>query len=83
MIDRYVGSFKVGNLVLRRDMATKDKHKLSPPWEGPFIVAQVLQFMSPFHFALEPTEHIDQVTTFELMMCDCQWVVLWCSRWTD
>jgi hypothetical protein len=39
--------------------------------------------MSPFHFALEPTEHTDQVATFKLMMCDCQWVVLWYSRWTD
>jgi hypothetical protein len=32
-------SFNVGNLVLRRVMATKDKHKLFPPWEGSFIVA--------------------------------------------
>jgi hypothetical protein len=23
-------------------MTTKNKYKLSPPWEGPFIVAQVL-----------------------------------------
>jgi hypothetical protein len=24
-------------------MVTKDKHKLSPLWEGPFIIAQVLR----------------------------------------
>ena len=36
-------SFNVSDLVLRRVMTTKDKHKLSPPWEGPYIVAQVLR----------------------------------------
>lgn len=35
-------SFNVGDLVLRRVMTTKDRHKLSPPWEGPYIIAQVL-----------------------------------------
>jgi hypothetical protein len=29
--------------VLRRVQSTKDKHKLRPPWEGPFIIAQVLR----------------------------------------
>jgi hypothetical protein len=24
-------------------MTTKEKHKLFPPWEGPFIVVQVLR----------------------------------------
>jgi hypothetical protein len=23
-------------------MTTKDKHKLSPPWEGPYIIAQIM-----------------------------------------
>lgn len=32
-------SFNVDDLVLRRTMATKDKHKLSSPWEDPFIIA--------------------------------------------
>ena len=35
-------SFNVGDLVLRRVMATKDKHKLSPPWEGLYVIAQIL-----------------------------------------
>ena len=26
---------EVGNLMLRRTQSTKEKHKLSPPWEGP------------------------------------------------
>jgi hypothetical protein len=34
--------FHVGDLVLRRVQASKDRHKLSPPWEGPFIIHEVL-----------------------------------------
>jgi len=35
-------SFNVSDLVLRRVMTTKDMHKLSPPWEGPYVIAQIL-----------------------------------------
>ena len=35
-------SFNVGDLVLRRIQNTKDMHKLSAPWEGPFIVKEVI-----------------------------------------
>jgi hypothetical protein len=34
--------FHVGDLVLRRQ-GSKDRHKLSPPWEGPFIIHEVLR----------------------------------------
>jgi hypothetical protein len=34
-------SFNVGDLVLHRIQNTKGLHKLSSPWEGPFIVAKV------------------------------------------
>jgi hypothetical protein len=34
-------SFAVGDLVLHRVLAGEGRHKLSPPWEGPFIVAEV------------------------------------------
>ena len=34
---------EVGDLVLRRTQSTKDKHKLSPPWEGPYAVAEVIR----------------------------------------
>jgi hypothetical protein len=34
-------SFAVGDLVLRRVLTGEGQHKLSPPWEGPFIVAEV------------------------------------------
>ena len=36
-------AFDVGDLVLRRVQSNKDRQKLSPPWEGPFIIADVLQ----------------------------------------
>jgi hypothetical protein len=34
--------FHVGDLVLLQVQGSKDKHKLSPPWEGPFIIHEVL-----------------------------------------
>jgi hypothetical protein len=34
-------SFSVGDLVLRRILTGEGQHKLSPLWEGPFIVAEV------------------------------------------
>ena len=36
-------TLEVGDLVLQRTHSTKDKHKLSPPWEGPYTVAKVIQ----------------------------------------
>jgi hypothetical protein len=35
-------SFNVGDLVLRGIQATKGMHKLCTPWEGPFIVTEVV-----------------------------------------
>ena len=29
--------------MLRRVMTTKGKHKLSPPWEGPYSIAEVIR----------------------------------------
>ena len=34
---------QVGDLVLRRTQSTKKKHKLSPPWEGPYMVTEVIR----------------------------------------
>ena len=33
----------VGVLVLRLKQSNKGRHKLTPPWEGPYIVVQVLK----------------------------------------
>ena len=35
-------AFNIGDLVLRLMQSNKDRHKLSPPWEGPYIIAEVL-----------------------------------------
>ena len=34
--------FREGDLVLRLVQDTKGMHKLSPPWEGPFIISRAL-----------------------------------------
>jgi len=34
--------FNIGNLVLRRIQSTTGTHKLSSPWEGPFIISRVV-----------------------------------------
>jgi hypothetical protein len=35
--------FQVGDLVLRLRQDPRGRHNLTPPWEGPFIIAQVLK----------------------------------------
>ena len=34
---------EVGDLVLQRTQSTKEKHKLSPPWEGPYTMTEVIR----------------------------------------
>ena len=34
-------SFAVGDLVLRRKQKTEGMHKLSSPWEGPYVIKEV------------------------------------------
>jgi hypothetical protein len=34
-------SFTVGDLVLHRVLTVEGRHKLSLPWEGPFIIVEV------------------------------------------
>ena len=36
-------TLQVRDLVLQRVMSTKDKHQLSPPWEGPYNIAEVIR----------------------------------------
>jgi hypothetical protein len=35
-------AFNIGDLVLHLIQSNKDCHKLSPPWEGPYIITEVL-----------------------------------------
>jgi len=39
-------SFAVSDLVLRRKQKTKGMHKLSSPWEGPYVVKEVTRLGS-------------------------------------
>ena len=34
---------EVGDLVLRRTQSMKEKHKLSPPWEGPYTMTEIIR----------------------------------------
>ena len=34
---------EVSDLVLQRTQSTKEKHKLSPPWKGPYTVTEVIR----------------------------------------
>ena len=36
-------SFRVSDLVLRLRQSNKGRHKLTPLWEGPFVIAKVLR----------------------------------------
>jgi len=36
-------AFQVGDLVLRLGQSNKGRHKLTPPWEGPFVIAEILR----------------------------------------
>ena len=36
-------AFNVGDLILRLVQSNKDHHKLSSPWEGPYVVVEVLR----------------------------------------
>ena len=36
-------AFREGDLVLRLMQRTTNMHKISPPWEGPFIVSKALK----------------------------------------
>ena len=35
-------AFNVGDLVLHLVQSNKNHHKLSPPWDGPYVIAEVL-----------------------------------------
>ena len=36
-------AFNVGDLVLRLVQSNKNSHKLSLPWEGPYVIVEVLR----------------------------------------
>ena len=49
-------SFAVDDLVLRRKQKTEGMHKLSSPWEGPYVVREVTR---PGSYRLSDLEGVD------------------------
>ena len=49
-------SFAIGDLVLRRKQKTEGMHKLSSPWEGPYVVKEVTRLGS---YCLSDLEGVD------------------------
>ena len=50
-------TFQEGDLVLRLIQDQSDMHKLSPPWEGPFVVSKNLNNRS--YYLIDVREHKD------------------------
>ena len=50
-------TFQEGDLVLRLIQDQTDMHKLSPPWEGPFVVSKNLNNGS--YYLIDVREHKD------------------------
>ena len=50
-------TFQEGDLVLRLIQDQTDMHKLSPPWEGPFVVIKNLHDVS--YYLIDVREHKD------------------------
>ena len=56
-------TFQEGDLVLRLIQDQTDMHKLSPPWEGPFVVSQNMHNGS--YYLIDIREHKDSHTSEE------------------
>jgi hypothetical protein len=68
--DRNVGerSFNMGDLVLRRIQSTKGMHKLFAPWEGPFILMEVVS-PSTYHLQWADGQGVPNVWNIEHLRC--------------
>ena len=61
-------SFTVGDLVLRRKQKTKGMHKLSSPWEGPYVVKEVTR---PGSYRLRDLDGIDGPNSWHIEHLIC------------
>ena len=61
-------SFAVGDLVLHRKQKTKGMHKLSSPWEGPYVVKEVTR---PRSYRLCDMEGIDMPNSWHILQLIC------------
>ena len=56
-------AFNIGDLVLRLVQSNKNCHKLSPPWEGPYVVAEVLR---PDTYKLKTIDSVVIINTWNI-----------------
>ena len=61
-------SFVVGDLVLHRKQKTKGVHKLSSPWEGPYVVKEVTR---PGSYRLCDLDGIDIPNSWHIEQLIC------------
>jgi hypothetical protein len=61
-------SFLVGDMVLRKIQSTRDRHKLSPLWEGPFIISEVTRPGS-YRLKREDGTDVDNSWNIEHLRC--------------
>ena len=61
-------SFAVGDLVLRRKQKTEGMHKLSSPWEGPYVVKEVTR---PGSYRLCDLDRIDVPNSWHIEHLIC------------
>jgi hypothetical protein len=60
--------FSEGDLVLRLRQDNRGRHKLSPPWEGPYIVVKVLK-PGTYKLANEDGEELTNAWNFQQLRC--------------
>ena len=58
----------MGDLVLRLRQSNKGRHKLTLPWEGPYIIAQVLK-PGTYKLANEKGEIFTNAWNIEQLCC--------------
>jgi hypothetical protein len=56
--------FNEGDLVLRLHQGNRDRHKLSPPWEGPYVVVKVIM-PDTYKLANEDSEELTNAWNIE------------------
>jgi transposase InsO family protein len=60
--------FSEGDLVLRLRQDNRGRHKLSPPWEGPYVVAKVLK-PGTYKLANEDGEELTNAWNIQQLRC--------------
>jgi ribonuclease HI/transposase InsO family protein len=61
-------NFSEGDLVLRLRQDNRGRHKLSPPWEGPYVVVKVLK-PGTYKLANEDSEELTNAWNIQQLRC--------------